>query len=154
MMRSVGFTLIEILVVLFIISIVTTVALLSVRWNENKQIEAFANEVTQTLSLVVEQAMLQPAVLGVILNGETLRFVRLEPPHGTHKKASWVPLDDRLFQPISVPEQAFIKGPVNKIIFSTNGDFTPFKLLIGKKDRGPQYVIVGEENGEIRLQSL
>ena len=56
-----GFTLIELLVVIFIISIVTSVALLSISRNENKQLEAFTNELVQTVTLAEEQAMLQPS---------------------------------------------------------------------------------------------
>jgi len=69
-----GFTLIEILVVILIISIVTSVALLSISRNENRQLETFTKDLVQTLTLAQEQAMLQPAVLGLAIERHTYQF--------------------------------------------------------------------------------
>ena len=73
-----AYTLIEILIVLFIISIVTGVAILHVRYNENKQIETFANRFVGLVRLAEEQAMLQPAVLGLSIRYNRFQFSQLK----------------------------------------------------------------------------
>ena len=51
-----GFTLLELLVVLVIISIVASMAMLTIGHNQNKEMETFTKELTQTLTLAEEQA--------------------------------------------------------------------------------------------------
>ena len=89
-----GYTLIEILIVVLIISIVTSVAMLSIGRNENKQMESFAQELMQMLSLAEEQAMLQPTVLGLMLSEQSLQFASFKPAFDSDK-SSWIPLQIR-----------------------------------------------------------
>lgn len=163
-----GFTLIEILVVLFIISIVTTVALLSIGRSDNKQMESFANELTQSLTLAEEQAMLQPTVLGFTLNQQGFHFASLKTT-GQDKKETWVPLTDSLLGKHAVPKNIEVTIKVGSasqaeneeeasarpnVIISTNGDITPFSIYVGKKGQHPRYVIIGDADGNVRSQAL
>ncbi len=164
-----GFTLIEILVVLFIISIVTTVALLSISRNENTQIESFANELTQSLTLAEEQAMLQPVVLGLALDGKSFQFTSLETT-GAEKKKAWVPMEDNVLGKHNIPSNLEVSIKVGdaskedadedenhdkpKVIISTNGDITPFSIYVGKKGQLPRYVITGDADGNVTNKSL
>lgn len=162
-----GFTLIEILVVLFIISIVTSVALLSISRNENKQMETFANQLTQSLTLAEEQAMLQPSVLGFELNETRLEFDSLEINQET-KKSIWVPLTDTILSRQNIPDNIAVSIDINgntqpqeetdkhnpQIIISTNGDITPFSIYVGKKGERPRFVIRGEADGTITSKTL
>ena len=162
-----GFTLIEILIVLFIISIVSSVALLSIGHNENKRLASFANELTQTMVLAEEQAMLQPSVLGVILKDNSLQFVTLQSI--TDKNKSWLPLNDKVLNQHLVPDNIQLEIEVGgqrvdlsddkaatmpQIIISTNGDVTPFRIYIGKKGERPRYMVVGEADGNVINKSL
>jgi general secretion pathway protein H len=164
-----GYTLIEILIVLLIISIVSSVALISINHNENRQLETFANELTQLLSLAEEQAMLQPSVLGLIIDDQSLRFAAFQSHHENEKKNEWVMLqDDHLLNVQIIPkeinvsfatehteldhESASVTTP--QIIISTNGDLTPFTIYIGRKGKKPRYVIRGEADGRITNQLL
>ena len=162
-----GYTLIEILIVMFIISIVTSVALLSVGRNENKRLESFANELVQTITLAEEQAMLQPVVLGILIDKHTVQFVSLVPSKNDGKN-TWVALDDTLLGKQSIPSgievrvaagntHASAADEVTKnpqIIVSTNGDVTPFTIYIGKIGEKPRYAIIGDADGSITRKEL
>jgi general secretion pathway protein H len=163
-----GYTLIEILVVIFIISLVTSVAVLSIGRNENKQVEAFANQLTQMLSFAEEQAMLQPNVLGLSFNKHSLQFSSLQiEQDGT--KQNWIPLNDNVLGKRDFPGDIEIGIQVGnalannddqtvkdvpQIIISTNGDFTPFTIYVGRKGKKPLYVISGDENGTVTNKEL
>ena len=167
-----GYTLIEILIVLFIISIITTVALLSIGRNENKQLESFTNEFIQTLTLAEEQAMLQPTVLGLSLDKQSFHFASLQASIGNNNKTNWEPLNDTLLGKHSIPKNIQISVEVGdkhnsstdnetkeisnnpQIIISTNGDITPFTIYIGKTGEKPRYAIKGDADGHITNQAL
>jgi general secretion pathway protein H len=163
--KSAGFTLIEILVVLFIISIVTSVALLSISRNENKQMETFANELTQIMTLAEEQAMLQPTVLGLSLSEHSFQFASLQSAAGG-KKNIWSPLQDSILGKHNIPSNIQInvivgnakaeKAEVDipQIIISSNGDITPFTIYVGKKGEKPRYAIIGDEDGNVTSKLL
>jgi general secretion pathway protein H len=163
-----GYTLVEILVVLFIISIVTSVALLSIGRNENKQLETFANELTQIMTLAEEQAMLQPLVLGVSLSEDKVRFTSLQTAKDG-KKNLWEPLQNSILNKHNIPNGIQLRIDVGgtrttsidkddqknpQIIISTNGDVTPFTIYIGKKGQKPRYAVVGDADGNITNRAL
>ncbi len=159
-----GYTLIEILVVLFIISIVTSIALLSIGRNENKHLESFANDLSQMLTLAEEQAMLQPAVLGLSLRDNQLAFYSYQPAVGD-KKSSWLAVEEKSLAKRSIPDDIQVgvetgaesssansTGP--QIFISTNGDITPFKIYVGKQGEKPRYMIKGDADGNITNKVL
>jgi general secretion pathway protein H len=146
-----GYTLIEILVVLLIISIVTSVAMLNIGQNKNKQLETFANELTQIVTLAEEQAMLQPMVLGLSFNERSMQFSSF--------KNTWRPLQDAQFSKHGIPNNIQINvqggaksGP--EIIISSNGDITPFTIYLSQKGKEPRYVIKGEADGTVTNTEL
>jgi len=166
-----GFTLIEILVVLFIISIVTTVALLTISRNENRKLEAFTKTFIQRMTLAEEQAMLQPSVLGLAIEGNEYQFARYQPAQG-EKKSFWEPTFDALLSHYAIPDDIELNIEVDgkktvmkshenenqkyfpQIVISTNGDITPFKIYVAKTGASPRYVISGDESGNITSQLL
>lgn len=153
-----GFTLIEVLIVIFIISIVTSVALLSLHHNSKKHLETFANDLTQKVTLAQEQAMLQPAVLSLTVTDNSYYFASLQPAVG-NKKESWLPLEDRILGKQAIPDDIEVNievmGSHNaRIIISTSGDITPFKIHVGKKGEAPLYSIIGDANGSVTNKSL
>lgn len=165
-----GYTLIEILIVLFIVSIVSGVALLSISRNESQQLTAFANELTETLTLAEEQAMLQPGILGLFVNDQSLRFVAYQATD-EHKKNAWVPLYNKILGKKAIPQEMEVKiafkdkqvgtksadvfdANTPQIVISTNGDLTPFSIYVGKKGKKPRYVIRGDADGNVTNQLL
>ncbi len=158
-----GFTLIEILIVLVIISIITTVALLTMGRNENKQLEAFTKDLGQIVSLAEEQAMLQTSTLGLSLNEHSFYFNSYELLKDK-QIATWIPLDDRILGKHVIPKEIEVKLDIGghdeklahlpQVIISTSGDITPFTIYVGKKGQKPRYALIGEANGSITQKLL
>ena len=166
--KSKGFTLIEILVVMLIISIVTTVALLSIRRNETKEMETLAKNISQMVTFAEEQAMLQSRVLGVAIQSQQLQFASLENSKD-NKKTIWHALNDHSLGTYKVPNnvQMTISSGNSKtdidndakelkpqIIISTNGDIIPFTIYLGIKGKKPQYAITGDADGYISTKHV
>jgi general secretion pathway protein H len=153
-----GYTLIEILVVLFIISIIACVALLTISQSQNKQLQTFAVELTQLVMLAEEQAMLQSTVLGLHFSDHGFQFARYR-PSAEYKKNAWEPLQDRLLNRHTIPDDIEIglevnHGRINKnkdpqIVISANGEITPFTIFVGKKGQKPHYVITASADGSV-----
>ena len=164
--KASGYTLIEILIVLFIISIVTTVALLSIGNNDNRQMKSIATELTQILALAEQQAMLSPSVLGLTVHAQALQFSTLSVA-ANGKENTWLPLQDTILKSYNVPGNIQISVNVGddielkdkkkdhpQIVISTNGDMTPFTIYVGKKGEKPHYAIVGDADGSLTNKLL
>jgi general secretion pathway protein H len=161
-LAAAGYTLIEVLIVIFIISIVTTVTLMTIGRNENRDIETFAKEVTQMVSLASEQAMLQPTVMGISLAPHHIQFTSLQKDKET-KKPVWLPMADHVLNDYSIPDniQVTLQMAGNKIelngssktipqiVISANGDVTPFVMYVGKVGMKPRYVIAADADGNV-----
>lgn len=167
--RTGGFTLIELLVVVFIISIVTSVAVLTVGRNERKQVESFANELTQLVSLAEEQAVLRSNVLGLSLHQDYFQFSHLQLAKNGAQQ-DWKPYTDTVLGKRFVPDDIEVginvgdsnsttddddsKPKKPQIIISSNGDVTPFSIYIGQKGKKPRYVISGDTDGNVTTKEL
>ena len=155
-----GYTLLEILVVLVIISIVAGMAILTLGRNDNKMLQAFTQEFVQTLTLAEEQALLQPATLGLVLTNHSFGFYEY---NETRSQAAWKPLMDQELGLRKIPAdiqiilkiankilpQEQLTGETPTILISTNGTLTPFTILIGKKNKKPRYKLIGQADGTI-----
>lgn|SRR3990167_741781 len=157
-----GYTLIEILIVMVIVSIVTGVAMLTIGRSENKKLETVASELTQMISLAEEQAMLQPAVLGLAIAPQSYRFFRLKTDESTQKN-SWVLLQDYILNRQMVPQDIELRlmsdgqkqsDQKPAIIISTNGDMTPFTIYISKRNEKPKYIVRGDTDGNVTSEAL
>ena len=164
-----GFTLIEILVVLFIISIIAGVTVFSIQHNRGKQLDHFAKELTQLVTFAAEQAMLRPAVLGVHFTNSTFQFSTFEPTYDLATKAkikqTWLPLQDKILKPHAIPTgievalevnhtRADLQKQIPQIVISANGDMTPFTIFISRAGQQPLYAITGSPDGSITQQLL
>ena len=164
---SAGYTLIEVLIVILIISIVTTVTLMTISRNENREIETFARELTQMVSLAEEQAMLEPNVLGIALAAHSIQFASLSKDTETQKQV-WLPLNDHVLNNFTIPANIQVSLQVAgntveltgaaqsnpQIIISTNGDVTPFVMYVGKKGTKPRFAITADADGNVSSTAL
>lgn len=162
-MKYAGFTLIEILIVILIISIVSSIAVLTISHNQNKRMEYFANDLADLISLAEEEAMLRPAVLGLVFTKNQFQFYEYQP--AAKKNNLWVVLgNDPTFHPHDLPSDIKVtlkiegqivppaedlKNVFPALIISGTTDITPFIILIGKKNGEPRYQIKGNANGMI-----
>jgi general secretion pathway protein H len=168
MRRSkIGFTLIEILVVLLIISIVAGAMVLTVGSNHNRQIEQFANELVETILYAEERAMLEPSIIRLDVTEDEIRFFRYE-PKPDREIEPWVLMTDRFLSARVIPDFIEMKVVVldNRIheedesqdkmpiIISSNGDITPFTIYLSLPNEKPRYALVGEANGQITNKFL
>ena len=162
-----GFTLIELLIVIFIISIVTSVTLLSFSHNKNKQLESFANELIQMMTLAEEKAMLQSTILGLSLSKTSFQFSSFQ-QLTDNKKNEWTPLQDTALGLHKIPSNIQVAVHLEsakkssdeiveddpQIIISTSGDITPFTIYIGLKGEKPRYAITGDADGNVTNKLL
>jgi general secretion pathway protein H len=158
-----GYTLIEILIVMLIISIVGAVSLLTVSANKNSQLETYSRQLTNLITLAEQQAMLQPAVLGLLVEDQTLRFYQFRAAVDVAHKSAWVPVDDPLLHERVIPKNIQVQltfpgqsvtdkdkeSHEPQLIISTNGDLTPFIIYIGEKKSVPRYQITGSDDGSL-----
>lgn len=168
MRKHAGFTLIEIMIVVLIISIVTSVGVLTISRNNNKEIEMFAKELTQVIKMAEEQAMLQPTELGLMMHDQAYQFAALQTADNT-KAPHWSALDDNVLGQHVIPEQIEVRVDTHspqtvdedenaqkspQLVISTNGDVTPFTIYVGKKGAKPRFAITGDADGNITSKEL
>lgn len=159
-MKHQGFTLIELLVVIIIISIVTSAVLLKIGRNRHKDIEYTAKNLYEALQLAEDEALLDPAVIACAFDDLGYRFYQYV---GGKADDPWRLIQGSGLMPKQRSPDMAIKlvlsnqkkqETVQKIIFSPNGDITPFTLWIGEKHQDPLYKIVGREDGLMTLEPL
>jgi type II secretion system protein H len=161
-----GYTLIEVLIVMLIISIVGGVTVLSINTNQNTRYKNLAQEITHLLTLGEEQALVQSAVYGMAFNDKSFQFYQFDP---TAKDQPWRPLNDKVLGKHSIPDGVQITVKVRdkimrlakdstqvqpQLIISTSGDIIPFTILIGKTDSPPRFQIIGNANGSIESAAI
>jgi general secretion pathway protein H len=159
--RQAGFTLIEILVVLLIISIVSSIVLITISRPSYQNVRTFQEEFIQTFSLAREESMLLPAVFMLQITDQQWQFFR-------YTDDNWIPVNTRILGKKKLPDGVRVKVDISKpnqtteeeeatiprIIFSSNGDVTAFKMYVGRQGEKPQYVIINDGSGNLISQGL
>lgn len=152
-----GFTLIEVLIVILIISIVTSVATLSIHFNRNKQLETLSRQLVNAINLAEEEALLNSTIIGIGFSNQGWQFYRYQ--EQTH---SWALLNDKALHSPPVPEYSQFSLKIQnkdvpidgkpRLVISSNGDIPAFTIGIGKSDAEPLYQIIGEEGGNVYVR--
>lgn len=143
-----AFTLIELMVVLVIIGIVLTIGFLYLAgFGLSSKAKETTEQLQQVMSVANEQAILQPATIGMAINDKGYRFYQ-SVPADEFGQSKWVPLpEDKLSQPnafdqrlsISVKTKTFdgdisdVKYP--EIVFFPSGLATPALIKVGIKGK-------------------
>jgi general secretion pathway protein H len=131
-----GFTLIEILIVMVIISIAASMAMLAVSRHQNSRLEYFAKQLVNTLTIAEEQAVLQPSAIRLRVTAHTLQFSNLN----SHAEVNAYTIPKEI--------QVTVKTPATQeIIIASTGDISPFTLLIGNPGEKPRYQIISNDQG-------
>lgn len=161
--RQAGYTLIELIIVVFIIGLASSMILLrSSSIHFERKVTAFAQQLTSFIQVCQQQAILQPAVIGVVVQSDAFQayyFVDDEPPHWqalAARDSFWqvrtIPTDISLLFTASAPIN--VPGLAPQIIIQPSGDLVPFSIDIGYRDAPAHYRLIGNQAGEIYLQEL
>jgi general secretion pathway protein H len=153
-----GFTLIELLVVLLIISVITSVALLTIRHNENKQLEVFSQQIISRLQYAQERALLMPVDIGVVLKDKTFSFVEAvaENEADSAHTPKWLLSDDAALKSFSIENNiscAFKSKHAISILISRDGEISPFTLSCGLNGKQFGYTISDTPSGTFLLRA-
>ena len=137
--RVSGFTLIEILVVLVVVSMLVALATFTLGGNSLRR--DLDNEVEQLFLLmqtVSEQAVLNNTEFGLAIEEEQYRFLAFDQQSGT-----WKPSSERLYRQRALPEWLVVirhiandaprlasddDQPVPDVVMFSSGETTPFEL--------------------------
>lgn len=158
MKKKRGFTLIEVVVVMIIISIVAGIAMITIHSNTRKQYETLAKQLANAISLAEQEAMLRPLTIGLAVGSQSVQFYQVERDSKTDKNR-WVPMNESPFRAHAFPVNTKVTlkiqdetVPANgepKIIITPSNDLTPFVIDIGKRGESPYYQVTGKASGEV-----
>ena len=154
-----GFTLIEVVVVVFIIGVIVTFATLSVSQNSDRYIENEAKRLQQLIRLAAEDAVYRGSEMSVFITTTGYTFARLAGP-------KWEPItDDKLFRQREFPDTIEIKLIVDEqevdlsnkekpaqIYLLSSGEVMPAFALQLSGESEVKYRITGSSSGEITYQ--
>jgi len=154
-----GFTLIEIVVVVFIIGITITFASLSVSQHSDRYIEEEAKRLHHLLRLASEEAVFSSQEFSLLLTSTGYKFASLQGP-------KWEPVtDDPFFREREFPDVLTVKMTVDdqdvnlgdsekpaQIFLLSSGELTPPFTLTFKGENDSVYKISGKITGEVTYQ--
>jgi general secretion pathway protein H len=153
-----GFTLIEILIVIVIISIVSSVALVTISGNKTKQVESFAKQLTRLITLAEQEAMLQPATLGLAFYQHSFQFFNYTPSEDNPWKAITTgslglhKIPEHIQLTLRVNNEGKVLDGKPHIFISESGDITAFTLTIANRGEKPAYVIRSDASGNVQTE--
>jgi general secretion pathway protein H len=159
-----GFTLLEIMVVLVLIGIVSTLAVFSIGEPSRQQLGNEAERVQALLQLASEEAMLTSREYGVIFYRDGYSFVI----HDPRNESAWTPLEQGTFRRRQLPDgvtlSLFVEGlaatgdetmqnALPQLVLFAAGGRTPFRLRFDYQGK-PLMQLSGAYYGELELITL
>lgn len=161
--RQAGFTLLELLVVLFIIGISVTFATLSFSGRAvEDRLENEARRLQEIMRLAAEEAVIQGLELGMQSDGENYGFLLIG-------EEGWVAYEgDAPFKSYALPEGIRLEVSVEdfslpvpeenellpQIVFLSSGELTPFDLDMMAETSTVMYRFSGELTGVVKMEKL
>lgn len=163
-----GFTLLELLMVISILSIVSSVIIINIGNRHSfKEMNTYSRLLKSQIQVAREQSILEMTVLGLIFDGSQYEFYQ----YSERPQPGWIPLrkTDNFWNIYSVPNgiqlDLVIQGNLNLnnymsqsqrsiIIFFPSGEITPFILTIQSKNVSRKLQLIGSFGGDISLEEL
>lgn len=150
MLKLRGFTLIEILVVILIISITLGFAMLAFGdFGEKRSIVTAAQQFANYVTLVRQEAILESTTLGIHVNQDGYDAMRFKEPN------TWQPMSQHIFHHKNFPKRTIIhfKTKTNNpsIIVNASGDMTAFELSFGSARASAMATVMGKSDGYITV---
>jgi len=161
--RPNGFTLIEILVAIGIISIVLGIALIKLNVDDPEaKLKQESQRLARTIELADQQAIFQSREVGLLFQGDHYQYFHYE-------DQKWLPLDDSLLKKRPIPEEMEIilnidgtetssrsfsfdkKTP--QIILYSSGEWTPFEIVFKfKENEKLAYILSNIKTGKLEIE--
>lgn len=163
--RRAGFTLLEILVVLVIIAVMTTIAVLSIGvLGQDRGLDTEGERYTDVATAALEQAQLEGRDFGIrftaahyqVLTYATRRqrweAVEDDRLYATHELAAGVaPRLEIEGKPIQFPEDKPGQLPVPQVLLYASGDVSPYRLVLGRDGSEATWSVVGAVDGTLTV---
>lgn len=166
---SPGFTLIEILVVVFIIGILVSVTLISVHaLGRDTEIRDETTRLVGLIGAVHEQAEMEGRDFGLRFQEREYEFLAYDP-----RRDEWQAIEgDDLLRPRQLPpglnlrlrldgREAVLRPPADKnkrwppqVQIQSSGDLSAFELKLQREDSDHEATITGNANGELEVVSV
>ncbi len=166
---SSGFTLIEVLVVVFIIGILVSVSLISVHaLGRDTEIRDETRRLVGIITAVQEQAQMEGRDFGLRLVEQQYEFLTYDP-----RRDLWQPVEgDDLLRPRRLApglnfrlrlegREASLRPPTDpkkpsppQIDILGSGDLTAFELKLQREDSDHEATITGNANGELEVKNV
>jgi len=161
-----GFTLIEILVTIVIISIVLGIALLKIDVdNFESRLKQEIGRLSRVMELADQQAIYQSQDIGLYLKDDGYGF------YSQNEEKKWEPVDDSLLKKHEMPEDMEIivsiegadtsllasssKEKIPQIIFLSSGEWTIFEVVIAHRDEDDlSYLLTNAETGLLEIERV
>jgi general secretion pathway protein H len=155
-----GFTLLEVMIVIVIISVLSSFVALSLQdMDKSIQFKNEAKRLNHVIALAREEAILNSEILGLRFRKNCYSFM-------FRKNTEWIAYNDRIFGPHEIPQgiefQLLINGmvtplPLDKppktpqIAIWPSGEVSPFELNIKSTIIQSVYTLIGNEFGSIEM---
>lgn len=141
--RAAGFTLIEILVVLVVVSMLVALATFTLGGNSKRRdLDNEAEQLFMLMQAVSEQAVLNNTEFGLVMEEDQYRFLAYD-----QQADAWSPHQERMFRARTLPEWLVVteyvgndaprlasdrdrddNQPVPDVVLFSSGETTPFEL--------------------------
>lgn len=164
-----AFTLFELLIVIFIIGILSTMVVLKFRAPSSEHTsQNYSQELLRYMQVTQEEAIMRTRVLGIKFSKTDFQVFQLK--NKVDNTQEWVPLSEQnkfwksqvipkginlSLQPIESSVEISKFAVVNRpeIIFLPGGEMTPFILQVEEQgNSSSRYIIQGDESGNLRLR--
>ncbi len=150
-----GFTLIEILVVLVIIGITIGFALLAFGdFGGSRRVVTAAESLSNQIKLIQQQAIMESATYGMQIEAKQYTVLKFS------SSSTWQKSTNPFFKRIlTFPSNTLVSftstSPKQQpsIIIYSSGEMTPFQITFGTPKSPTLIKIIGEANGDIKLDS-
>ena len=158
-----GFTLIEVLVVIVIISIILGLAVININPSSpTEKLQTEAARLARLIELAGEEAVLSSQHIGIQLSDNGYRFM-------VYRDNDWKELEDKFLKSYHLPEEIEFTllmeevkidtGDDNKnkerpnILAFSNGELTPFEITLRSQQHEASVILSGNALGTLTLET-